>query len=43
MEIRYSEKAVKQITRIHKGDKKSAELIIKTVEAYSKNPAVILM
>ena len=38
MEIRYSEKAVKQIRKIHKGDKKSAELIIKIIEGYSKNP-----
>lgn len=38
MDIRYSERAVKQITKIHKGDRKSAELIIKTLEAYSRNP-----
>ena len=39
MEIRYSEKAVKQMIRIRKGDKKSAEMIIKTIEAYSKKPS----
>lgn len=38
MEIRYSEKAVKQIAKINKGDRKSAELIIRTIEEYSKNP-----
>ena len=27
-----------QITKIHKGDRKSAEPIIKTIESYSKNP-----
>ncbi len=38
MEIRYSEKAVRQISKIHRGDRKSAALIIKTIEAYAKNP-----
>lgn len=37
MEIRYSEKAVKQIKRIYKGNKKSASMILKTIESYSKN------
>ncbi len=39
MEIRYSEKSVKQITKIHKGDRKSADWIMKTIEAYSENPS----
>jgi len=39
MEIQYSEKAVKQIKKIHKGDNKSAGMILKTIEAYAKNPA----
>ena len=39
MEIRYSEKAEKQITKIQKGDSKSAGMIIKTIEAYSDNPS----
>jgi len=43
MEIRYSDKAVKQITKIHKGDRKSGEMIVKTIEAYSKNPSGNLM
>ena len=41
MEIRYSEKAVKQITRIHKGDRKSAELIIRAIESYSENSSSV--
>lgn len=42
MEIKYSEKAVKQIRRIHKGDRKSAEMILKTIEAYADNPSAKL-
>ncbi len=38
MEIKYSEKAVKQIKQIYKGDKKSARMIIETIEVYAKNP-----
>ncbi len=38
MEIKYSDKAVKQLTRIRKGDKKSAEMILEKIEAYSENP-----
>lgn len=38
MEIRYSGKAVKQFERINKGDKKSAKMILKTVETFAKNP-----
>jgi mRNA-degrading endonuclease RelE of RelBE toxin-antitoxin system len=38
VEIKYSEKAAKQIERIHRGDKKSAFNIIERIEAYSKNP-----
>jgi mRNA interferase RelE/StbE len=38
MVIKYSEKAVKQIKQIHKGDKKSAKMIIDGIEAYPRNP-----
>ena len=38
MEIQYSEKAVKQIKKIHKGDKKGAGMILKTIESYAENP-----
>lgn len=37
MEIRYSEKSEKQITRIKRGDRKSAEMIIKAIENYAEN------
>ena len=37
MEIKYSEKAVKQIKQIHKGYKKSAKMILETIEAYAMN------
>ena len=37
MEIKYSERAIKQIKQIHKGDKKSAKMIMETIEAYAKN------
>jgi hypothetical protein len=33
MKIRYSQKSVKQITKIRRGDRKSAEMIIKAIEA----------
>jgi len=39
MEIRYSEKADKQIKKIFKGDRKSAKMIIKTIESYAENPS----
>ncbi|HHT9106832.1 MAG TPA: type II toxin-antitoxin system RelE family toxin [Candidatus Wujingus californicus] len=39
MEIRYSEKAEKQIKKIFKGDRKSAKMIIKTIESYAENPS----
>jgi hypothetical protein len=35
MDIRYSEKAEKQIKKIHKGDKKSAKMIIAAIESFS--------
>jgi addiction module RelE/StbE family toxin len=38
MEIKYSERAVKQFKQIHKGDKKSVKLIVETIEAYGQNP-----
>ena len=38
MEIKYSEKAAKQIETICRGDKRSASIIIEKIEAYSKNP-----
>jgi mRNA-degrading endonuclease RelE of RelBE toxin-antitoxin system len=39
MEIKYSEKAIKQIKQIFKGDRKSAEKIMEAIEVYAKNPA----
>jgi len=38
MEIRYSEKAVKQLKNIVKGDKRSASSIMKTIEDYARSP-----
>jgi len=38
MEIKYSEKSVKQLTKIIKGDRKGAETIIKIIETYALNP-----
>ena len=38
LKIKYSGKASKQFVGIHKGDKKSAEMIIRAVEGYSKDP-----
>ena len=38
MEIKYSERAVRQLKRIAKGDKKSASSILKGIENYSRNP-----
>jgi mRNA-degrading endonuclease RelE of RelBE toxin-antitoxin system len=35
MDIRYSEKAEKQIKKIHKGDKKSAKMIIAAIESFA--------
>ncbi len=35
MDIRYSEKAEKQIKKIHKGDKKSAAMIIEAIENFA--------
>ena len=35
MDIRYSEKAEKQIKKIHKGDKKSAAMIIAAIESFA--------
>ena len=39
IEIKYSEKAVRQLKRICKSDKKSARLILNKIEAYAKNPS----
>jgi hypothetical protein len=39
MEIKYSERAVRQIRRIRKGDKRSAALIMESLEAYTGSPA----
>jgi mRNA-degrading endonuclease RelE of RelBE toxin-antitoxin system len=36
--IRYSERAVKQIKAIAKGDKKTAAMILGAIEAYAANP-----
>ncbi len=38
MVIQYSDKAVKQITKISRGDKKSAALILTKIEDYANNP-----
>jgi mRNA interferase RelE/StbE len=38
MEIKYSERAVSQVKRIAKGDKKSASMILREIENYSGNP-----
>jgi mRNA interferase RelE/StbE len=38
MEIRYSEKAAKQLRMIAKGDKKSASMILAGLEAYAADP-----
>ena len=38
MEIKYSEKAERQLKRIAKGDKKSAAMILRAIEKYSNNP-----
>lgn len=35
MDIRYSEKAEKQIKKIHKGDKKSAAMIMEAIENFA--------
>ena len=39
MEIKYSERAVKQIKLIHKGDKKSAKMILEAIESYAQKPS----
>ncbi len=39
MEILYSSKAAKQLKKIAKGDKQSAQLIIHGIELYANNPA----
>jgi len=39
LEIKYSEKAVKQIKQIMKGDRKSAIALIGSIEEYAKNPS----
>jgi addiction module RelE/StbE family toxin len=39
MEIQYSEKAIKQIKKIHKGDRKNLEMILKAIESYAENPS----
>lgn len=38
MEIRYSEKAAKQLKTIAKGDKRSASMILAGLEAYAADP-----
>ena len=37
MDIRYSSKSSKDLKRISRGDKKSAEMIIKEIERYAQN------
>lgn len=39
MEILYSQKAEKQLKKIHKSDRESAVRIIKAIEAYAENPS----
>jgi len=39
MDIKYSEKATKEIKKIYRGDRKSAEMILNTIEAFSGNPS----
>jgi len=41
MEIKYSERAVKQLKQIAKGDKKVVARILKAIEEYAHNPAGI--
>ncbi len=41
MEIKYSEKAIKQIRKIYKGDRKSAEMILCDLESYAGNPSSV--
>lgn len=38
MEIKYSNKARKQLKKICRGDKKSVKMIIEEIEQYAKNP-----
>jgi mRNA-degrading endonuclease RelE of RelBE toxin-antitoxin system len=38
MEIKYSEKAVKQLKQIAKGDKRTASRILNALENYAVNP-----
>jgi len=38
LEIRYSEKASKQLINIAKGDKKGTKLILETIEKYASDP-----
>ncbi len=38
MEIKYSEKSVKQLEKIWRGDKKSASISMEAREAYAKSP-----
>jgi len=37
MKIKYSDKAVKQFSRIHKGDRKISEMIILKIEQYAEH------
>lgn len=39
MQIRYSDKAVKQLKKIYQSDKKSAILILQRIEEYAGNPS----
>lgn len=39
MDIFYSDKAVDQMRKISKGDKKSAKMIIEKIEEYAENPS----
>ncbi|MBN2080347.1 MAG: type II toxin-antitoxin system RelE/ParE family toxin [Spirochaetes bacterium] len=39
MEILYSSKAAKQLKKIAKGDRNSAQMILQRIESYTKNPS----
>ena len=39
MEINYSSKAARQLSRIAKRDKKSAQTIVERIESYAENPS----
>ena len=38
MEIRYSEKAIKELKRVNRGDRKNCQHIIEIIEKFAANP-----